>query len=103
MTEPDIHHEILGLKTDVANLRAEVRVTKHDVANVAAAQSGLGSRLDRMEERIGNKIEGLAEKIGVVNTQQARGLGFFAGMAFVVTAAGGLLLALGKLLFTGHP
>ncbi|QTH22010.1 hypothetical protein HRJ34_00250 [Rhizorhabdus wittichii] len=72
MTEND-----LQIARDVGELKADMRTVKHDLANVSV-------KLDR------------------ITGKQDRGLGFFAGAAFIVTAFGGLLLALGKMLFGGH-
>ncbi|WP_016747319.1 hypothetical protein [Rhizorhabdus wittichii] len=79
MTEND-----LQIARDVGELKADMRTVKHDVAGIQQALIGLG------------------EKMNGISNQQARGLGFFAGAAFIVTAFGGLLLALGKMLFGGH-
>lgn len=64
---------------------ADIRTIKHDVANLSG------------------KIDGLTTLVGKLTTQQARGLGFFAGAAFIITAAGGLLITFAKLVFGGHP
>lgn len=100
MGDTEIQRELAGIRSEISRLDGDVRVAKHDVANMRQAQQGINIRLDKMEERLGNKIEGLSDKLGNLNTQQARGLGFFAGIAFMITSAGALLLALGKLLFS---
>lgn len=103
----DFHQEMTSLraelKGDYAKLEAEVRVTKHDVKNLHDMFSGLGVRIDKLDEKIAGKIDALAEKLTGVNVQQARGLGFFAGVSAVITIAGGIILTLAKLLFGAHP
>lgn len=80
MTE---QHDI-NMARDVGSLQADMRTVKHDVAQVS------------------QKIDGISNQITAMNTQRARGLGFFAGAAFIVTTFGGLLLAAAKLLFGSH-
>ena len=74
----------LQIARDVGELKADMRTVKHDVAGIQQSITGLG------------------DKINGITNQQARGLGFFAGAAFIVTAFGGILLAVGRLLFGGH-
>lgn len=69
---------------DIGGLQADVRTIKHDVANLSG------------------KIDGLSAQIATVNTQQARGLGFFAGVAFILGSTGALLLAAARLIFGPH-
>lgn len=75
----------IGIARDIGGLQADMRTVKHDLAGVSG------------------KIDSLSNMISKVNTQQARGLGFFAGVAFILTVAGGLLIAAAKLIFGGHP
>ncbi len=73
-------HDI-AMARDIGGLQADVRTIKHDVANM------------------NGKIDGLSAQIATINTQQARGLGFFAGVAFILGGTGALLLAFAKLIF----
>lgn len=102
MLPEEFSRELNDLRSKVADVDADVRVTKHAVANLQMIQTTLGSKIDKMEEKIGAKIDLLSDKIVAVNTQQARGLGFFAGAAFIIASAGGLLLTAAKLLFGGQ-
>lgn len=97
----ELKNEVAGLKVDIADVRAEIRVTKHDVAGLATQQIAIGQRLDKLEERIVGKIEGLTDKLTGLNLRQERGVGFFAGVSAVVTFSGGFLLLAVKLLFGG--
>jgi hypothetical protein len=78
MTEHDV--KVAG---DIGEMKADMRTVKHDLASIQQGMIALGAKIDG----IGN--------------QQARGLGFFAGMGVVVTAFAGILLATAKLLFGG--
>jgi len=80
MTEHDI-----TVARDMGELKADVRTIKHDVSNIQMSITGINNRLNSL------------------STQHARGLGFFAGAAFIITAAGGLLLTVAKLMFGGNP
>ena len=80
MTEND-----LQIVRDVSEMKADMRTVKHDVANIQ------------------QQLMGLDRALSGIKTQQARGLGFFAGAAFIITAAGGLLITMTKLLFGGNP
>lgn len=71
----------LSVARDIGSLQADMRTVKHDVANISA------------------KIDGLAAQLSKSNVTQARGLGFFAGAAFIITTAGGLLITVTKLLW----
>lgn len=79
MTEYD-----LNVAKQLGSLEADMRTVKHDVNNISA------------------KIDALSNLIGNVKTQQSKSLGFFAGMAFVITSCSALLISLGKLLFGSH-
>ncbi|MBB4642379.1 hypothetical protein [Rhizorhapis suberifaciens] len=74
----------LQIARDVGALQADVRTVKHDVANISS------------------KLDSLSLQINNMGVRQAKGLGFFAGAAFILTGAGGLLLAAAKMLFGGH-
>lgn len=86
--------EVAGLKSDNSDVRAETRVTKHDVANLRDMFAGLGQRIDKLDEKLASKIDALTIQLTGLNLQLQRGLGFFAGVSAVVTIAGGFLLAL---------
>lgn len=78
----------LSVAKDIGSLQSDMRTVKHDVANVST------------------KIDGLSNQISQITNQQSKGLGFFAGAAFIVTTFSTLLIAIAKvLLFTGkaHP
>lgn len=95
----DLKNDVAGLKVDIARVEAETRVTKHDVGNLKEMFSGLGLRIDRLDEKLVSKLESLADRLTTLNIKQERGLGFFAGMGAVVTVVGGFLLAVAKVLF----
>lgn len=78
MTEHDI--KVAG---DLGEMKADIRTVKHDLANIQQGMIALGTKMD-----------------GVTNRQQ-RGLGFFAGMAFIITTFGAFLIALAKLVWLG--
>lgn len=91
--------EVSGLKVDIADVKAETRVTKHDVANLSTQFNAIGHRLEKLEDKLGAKIDALAERLTGVNLQQARGIGFFAGMGAVATVAVSFIAVIIKLLF----
>lgn len=99
----ELKSDVAGLKVDIARVEAETRVTKHDVANLKEMFSGLGVRIDRLDEKLVNKLEILSDRLTGLNLKQERGLGFFAGVSAVITIAGGFLLAVAKLLFGANP
>lgn len=103
MLPEEFSRELTDLRSKVSDMDADVRVTKHAVANLQMAQTSLGSKIDKMEEKLGSKIDNLTDKINVINTTQARGLGFFAGSAFIITACGGALIAIAKFVFGVGP
>lgn len=76
MTDHDIN--VAG---QIGELRADMRTVKHDVANLSG------------------KMDALSAQISAVNTQQQRGLGFFAGAAFILVSAGGILLTFARMIF----
>ena len=85
MTENDMSllREMSAIREQFGEMKADTRTLKHDVANIQQGMQAIGNRLTNL------------------NSRQERGLSFFAGMAFVVTSCGGLLLAVWKLL-GGH-
>lgn len=101
MPDDDLRSQLSDLSKEVGDLKGTVRVVKHDVANMQQAQVGFGTKLEKVEDRLGAKIDSLSTQITAVNVKHERGFGFFAGMGFVIVSCGGLLLAVGKLLF-GH-
>lgn len=98
----DVKTELSPLKVDIARVDAETRVTKHDVSNLRYMFSGLGVRLDRLDEKLTGKLEPLSDQFNGLNLKQERGLGSFAGMASDFTIAGGCLFALRKVLNPWH-
>lgn len=77
---PALEHD-LRTAQDIGEMKADIRTVKHDISSVQ------------------QQLQSIDRRLNTINTSQARGLGFFAGMAFILTAAGGLLLALGKLIW----
>ena len=78
MTEHDI--KVAG---DLGEMKADIRTVKHDLANIQQGMIALSTKLD------------------TVNNQQSRGLGFFAGIAFIITVFGAALLGVAKLMILG--
>lgn len=120
MLEKDVatlRQEVSSLRADltsqISKLETGIRVAKHDVTNLDAKFAGLAKtfekfeekvdkRFDKFEERLGLKLDLFGEKLGTINTQQARGLGYFAGIASVITVAGTAMLTFAKVIITGH-
>lgn len=102
LPDPEFRDAVDRLAGKVAELDADVRVTKHAVANMQMQSNSLATKLDKIEERMGQKLDGLSDKVAALNVKQERGLGFFAGIAFVIVSCGGTLLALAKFLFGGN-
>lgn len=112
MTDEDVRSAVDRLATKVADLDADVRVTKHNVANMQMNTEGLARKLEKLEDRMGTKFEDLTKtvhdkfeavikEIGAVNMKQERGAGFYAGMAAVIGVMVSLLAVLAKFLFGG--
>ncbi len=112
MSDDQVRDAVQKLELRMADMEADVRVVKHDVKNMQQSNQGLATKLDRLENRVGEKIdavkdgmanrfETLTEKVAAINVQQARGAGFFAGIAAVITVCSGLVLGIAKLLFGG--
>ncbi len=100
MNESEMQADIARLENVMSSLRDKVSdmdrdlgVTKHAVANVQQSQ------IDTLSDKLGSINTDLRQDVNAINTQQARGMGFFAGMAAVATVAMGLLLAFVRLLF----
>lgn len=77
---PPMDHD-LRTAQDIGEMKADMRTVKHDIAGVQ------------------QQLQSIDRRLNALGNTQARGLGFFAGAAFILTAAGGLLLALGKMIF----
>lgn len=99
MLPEEFSRELNDLRAKVGDMDADVRVTKHAVANLQMTQTSLGSKIDKMEEKLGGKIDNLTAQINVINTTQARGLGFFSGVSFIIVSAGAVLIAIAKFVF----
>lgn len=101
MNDVEVHNIMLRL----TEMEAELRVTKHEVKNLHMENISLAGKVEKFEDRMGKKIEDLGEKLGDkinnINMQQQRGLGFFAGAAFIVTSGIAAIVAMAKLLFGG--
>jgi len=74
----------LNVARAVGALEADMRTVKHDVTQV------------------NSKLDIISNQISTLRISQSRGLGFFAGAAFILTSCLGAMLALGKFLFNGH-
>ena len=110
MSDQDVRDALQRLTDRVGTVETELRVVKHDLKNMEATSQGLGSKLERVEERMsteikaltktmGDKFDVLGEKIVGLNIKQERGLGFFAGIGFVFASCGAVLIAFTKLVF----
>lgn len=99
MSDVEVRDALQKLSDRVGQLETEVRVVKHDLNNNTQASQGLGNKLEKIEERMGAKIDQLSEKVSALNVKQERGAGFFAGMAAVVTFCGGALIGIAKLIW----
>lgn len=92
---PVTEHDV-NVAGQVGELRADMRTVKHDVSNLSGKIDGLSTQM------VGH-VAALTASINKVHTKQERGLGFFAGVSFILFTAGGLLIALAKLVFGAHP
>lgn len=63
MSDQEVRDGLQRLNERVADLEADVRVTKHNVNNIQATFQALASKLERIEERVGMKLDGLASKL----------------------------------------
>jgi hypothetical protein len=92
-------------KENAAN-EGTLRVIKHDVANLQAAQGGIVGRMDKLEDRLGSKIDDLKLQITTLHIKHEKGVGFYAGLAVAFTTSAGvigtLLMLLYKQLFGDH-
>lgn len=108
--DPETREAVDRLAAKVADLDADVRVVKHTMANMQQSSQGLAAKLEKIEDRMGLKLDGLAttvdtkieslrKDLAAINVKQERGAGFFAGIAFVVVSCATLIMGLAKLLF----
>lgn len=101
VTERDI--DVAG---QLGEMRADMRTVKHDLAQVSGKVDGLStqmtSRVEGLSTQMTAHVAALTQSINQLNTKQERSLGFFAGVAFVIVSAGGLLIAMAKLIFGVH-
>lgn len=82
MTEND-----LSVAKDIGALQSDMRTVKHDVSNISS------------------KIDAIGIQIGRINTREAKGLGFWAGVLFVFTTGmtvAGAFFALIRSVLAGH-
>lgn len=132
--DPDIHDEVSRVRDKVADLElsttrkmgeieTNVRLVKHDQANMKMMVEGLSVRIDRFENQLKTDMKDLrdsvsadvkavttqmaedtrklTQEISAVNTRQEKSLGFVSGVVAVFTVGGGLLMLIGKALFGG--
>ncbi len=101
MSEMEVRADIQKLGERLGQVETELRVVKHDMANVMMQSQSFDRKLEKFEDRIGGKIDGLAEKIAALNVKQERGFGFFAGISFVLISVGAVVIGAVKLLTGG--
>lgn len=134
MSSPDLQDEVRGLRDKMADMqlsnaqeigevKAAIRVTKHETSNLQQMIGGMSNRLDRMETQVNasikdlgdsmskevaglsktmtDEIKGLTLEIGKVTVQQNRGAGFFAGIGASIAIVVTFVMFMGKLLFGG--
>lgn len=101
MSDQEVRDGLQRLNERVADLEADVRVTKHNVNNMQATFQALASKLERIEERVGMKLDVLTEKVAELKIEQGRSAGFYAGVAAVITACISVVAILTKFLFGG--
>jgi hypothetical protein len=73
----------LSVAKDIGALQSDMRTVKHDVGNVST------------------KLDAISMQISGITNQQSRGLGFFAGAAFIIATFGAVLIAIAKFAFAG--
>lgn len=123
MGDNDAQSKIEELRTDlatfkgetgraIAEVRAEVRIVKHDQANMQMGFNGFTARMEKSQDGMKSDIkematafttgfDGLKKDLAGLTVKQERGAGFFAGIAASVTVCGGFLMFLLKMLFGG--
>lgn len=65
---------------EIGEMKADIRTLKHDTAQISA------------------KLDSIGNQIGALTNQQSKGLGFFAGAAFIVATFGAALIGFAKLI-----
>lgn len=120
--------EIADLRIEVAKAHELIRVVKHDLNNDRQAQINTERHLERMEKKqdkfderiekleeklagkieenhkvISDKVDALKDSLNAVNLKQEKSVGFYGGVASVVTISITIILFLVKALFDrGH-
>jgi hypothetical protein len=84
----------LSVARDVGEMKADIRTVKHDIANIQQGLIALSSEMKGVTSQFNDKVQ-------QVSGRQERGLGFFAGVAFIFTAFGAVLIAITKLVIVG--
>lgn len=82
--EADLLRDIGEVKRDLGEMKADIRTIRHDHNNLQLTITAINARLNTM------------------NGAHQRGLGFMAGVAFIITGAGGMLAAIWKLVSSAH-
>lgn len=111
-TSAALSHMELRLSSEIAATKEIARVAKHDQAQTAQAVYALDLRLTKLQdkteagfEKLGDKladeIKALSSQISLINVQQGKSAGFYAGVAAVMTLAVTIIMALAKMLFGG--
>lgn len=95
----DLRNDVGNVKLQISKMEAEVRVTKHDVANIQMGLTGFSARFDKFQDTMGSKMDALAEKMSALNIKQEKGVSFFAGMAAVISVSAGFIIMLVKMVF----
>lgn len=109
--EADTQRQIADLGTELAKLHGEVRVVKHDLAQVQMRQEisfrsieklddKVSKRIDDFDNKVSSKFDILTERVAGLNAQHQKGLGFFAGIGFMITLPAGVVALIVKLV---HP
>ena len=119
---------VADLRMEVAKAHELIRVVKHDLNNDRQAQSNFERHLERMEKKqdkfeerlekleeklagkieenhkvISDKVDALKDSLTAVNLKQEKSVGFYGGVASVVTISITIILFLVKALFDrGH-
>ena len=72
MLPEEFSRELNDLRSKVSDMDADVRVTKHAVANMQQTQGAIGAKIEKMEEKIGDKIDKLAAQISSLEVERSR-------------------------------
>lgn len=101
--DPMIEQKLLELELKLSDrlskVETEVRVAKHDMANLSTAFGAHAVNMQRMEDVLTSKLEQIAKDLKTVTISHTKGLGFFAGIMAVIGVASGLVLLLLKYVF----